>query len=61
MVDTNFDCSSNSSKGSTSGTSSRRQSFNEVPIGQKDIADVYNEIGGDQYDEWAKKVNFNAP
>ena len=58
----NYETTSSSSKGSAKETISKLdEGYSESAIGQKDIADVYNEIGADQYDEWAVAVNWNAP
>ena len=35
--------------------------YSDSAVGKKNIADVYNEIGADKYDEWAVAVNFNTP
>ena len=58
----NFETTSSSSRGSLKEAISKLdEGYSESAIGQKDIADVYNEIGADQYDEWAVAVNWNAP
>lgn len=60
------DTTSNSSRGSRGSSKSSTSSkltagYSESALGQKDIADVYNEIGADQYDEWAIAVNYTTP
>ena len=35
--------------------------LDDVAITQENVANFYNEVGADGYDEWAKAVNFNEP
>lgn len=35
--------------------------LDDVTITQNNVADFYNDVGADGYDEWAKAVNFNEP
>jgi len=58
------DTTSGSSRGSSKSSNSTCSKLGvdyRSALGQKDIADVYNELGADQYDEWAIAAEYNAP